>query len=142
MRLSQHFDLSEFVKSETAETLGIVNEPGTIELQNLVDLCHEVLEPVRAIVATAVTISSGYRCEELNKRVGGAHGSQHVKGQAADIRVPGMTPKEVFEQIGNSIAFDQCILEPTWVHISWAPMPRRERRIRTVVDGKVVYPLA
>ncbi len=139
MRLSQHFDLSEFTRSETAEKHGIVNEPGSVEFQNLVDLCHEILEPLRAMLGRVVTVSSGYRCDELNGLIGGVHGSQHTKGQAADIKVPGMTPKEVFESVGTSLPFDQCILEPTWVHISWSPAPRRERLIRQDVDGKTIY---
>lgn len=139
MRLSPHFDLSEFTESMTVRERGILNDPGPSELQNLIDLCHEVLEPLRAILACTITISSGYRCLKLNRAVGSKDDSQHVKGQAADIKVPGMTPKEVFEKIGSGIPFDQCILEPTWVHISWSPEPRRQKLVRKNVDGETVY---
>ena len=94
--LSPHFTVGEFFRSGTAIRLGIVNEPDahpeeglTNEevVENLRALCTEVLEPLRRRVGRVI-ITSGYRCQKLNKAVGGVWNSQHLRGEAADIYVP------------------------------------------------------
>ena len=88
LRLSEHFMLSEFERSETAEKYGIDNTVPSQYIPALQQLCREVLEPLRAFVGGPIVISSGYRCNQLNVKVGGAYASQHTMGEAADIRLP------------------------------------------------------
>jgi uncharacterized protein YcbK (DUF882 family) len=65
-------------------------------------------------------VNSGYRCPALNKAVGGVKTSQHVKGQASDIYAPGMDARDLFNKIrAMKIEFDQLILYPTFVHVSY-----------------------
>ena len=91
-QLTQHFDLNEFTRSATAIANGIDN---TLDLakaddrkvaENLQYLCQTVLEPLREHFGMPVVVSSGYRCKELNRVVGGVWNSQHLTGEAADIQ--------------------------------------------------------
>ena len=94
IRLSEHFLLSEFTRSSTAERLGICNELDPFYpthkdiIANLRNLCEQVLEPLRAYVRQPIIISSGYRSPALNQALRGAPRSQHLTGEAADIRLP------------------------------------------------------
>ena len=92
MRLSDHFTLTEFASSDGAPTPDDVAE-------NLRRLAVEALEPVRARFGKPITILSGYRSKEHNRAVGGAPGSQHLSGQAADIRIAGIDPALVADAI-------------------------------------------
>ena len=85
IQLSEHFSLSEFTKSITAERLGIDNKPGYEQVLAMRNLCREVLEPLRQHYGQPIRITSGYRCEELNSAVGGVRRSQHMLGEAADL---------------------------------------------------------
>ena len=121
-----HFTIEELYASETAKRLGIDNKPTTQKLINLVYLAAYVLEPLRVAMGRPIRISSGYRCERLNKAVGGVYNSQHLKGQAADICIEGDTVfgKRVFDYIKNHLQFDQLIWEHDksgtyWVHVSF-----------------------
>ena len=94
IRLSEHFLLSEFTRSSTAERLGICNELDPFYpthkdiIANLRNLCEQVLEPLRAYAGQPIIISSGYRSPALNQALRGAPRSQHLTGEAADIRLP------------------------------------------------------
>ena len=124
MKLSDNFTLAEMTKSSTAKRLGIDNTPNPQQLENLVELCHKVLQPLRDAIGP-INISSGLRVPELNKAVGGSATSQHcaMNGAAADIDV--QDNKEVFDFIKNNLQFDQLIWEfgddsnPAWVHVSY-----------------------
>ena len=123
--LTEHFSLEGFTRSSTALQSGICNEPPIEVISNLQNLCQEVLEPLRLHYGKPIHISSGYRCKELNKRVGGVKNSQHLKGEAADLLVPSVKiAKEWFEWIQqNCWNYDQCILERNkhgkyWLHVS------------------------
>lgn len=87
MKLSEHFTLSEFTRSATASAHGWTNEPSQAEIEWLRYLCVKVLEPLRSQMGRPISISSGYRCPRLNAAVGGVTKSQHMYGQAADIRI-------------------------------------------------------
>lgn len=147
MKLSPHFDLSEFVFSQTAVRLGISNYPPEKAIDNLAELCHNVLEPLREQINKPIRISSGYRSPELNKAIGGASTSQHQTGNAVDLTVHGWTVNQVYHFIKHSaIDFDQLIEEfadsPTggWIHISYVEgNNRQECLIATKKDGKTVY---
>ena len=102
IQLSEHFTLSEFTKSITAERLGIDNKPGYEEVLAMRHLCREVLEPLRQHYGKPIRITSGYRCEELNSAVGGVRRSQHMLGEAADLSVPNEQVEKPLEEKGDS----------------------------------------
>ena len=85
VRLTEHFTLEEMVKSRTAERRGFDNTPGAYEIANLRLLCKKILEPARLEIGMPITVTSGFRSERVNKIVGGAKGSLHLVGKAADI---------------------------------------------------------
>lgn len=123
MKLSEHFSLSEFEHSVTAIRCNIDNSVPSELIPLLRNLCERVLEPLRQHVGEPVIISSGYRCPELNRRVGGASNSQHLTGEAADICV-GNTPKlrQWYLWMAENLPYDQLILEmkgkKCWIHVS------------------------
>jgi hypothetical protein len=128
LKLSENFSLPELLKSQTALRKGIDNKPANGDIiTNLQILCEKVLQPVRNHFAKPVVINSGYRCPKLNKAVGSSSKSQHTKGEAADIEIPGVSNKELAEYIEENLPFDQLILEfyngvdPSsgWVHVSY-----------------------
>jgi zinc D-Ala-D-Ala carboxypeptidase len=127
MLLSRYHRLEQLAYSETALRESIDNTPPPELLSNLRRLARG-LDRVVELLGHPLEISSGYRCERLNQRVGGTPGSQHVLGSAVDFTCEAFgPPAEVAAVIaGSSIRFDQCILEfGRWVHLSFAPRPRR-----------------
>ena len=123
MRLSEHFTLQEFERSRKAQELGIDNHVPARLIPALEQLCQQVLEPLRIYAEEPVVISSGYRCPRLNRLVGGALLSQHVKGEAADIRIPDrLTGMRWFAWLMENTTFDQLIWErrgsTCWIHVS------------------------
>lgn len=112
----KHFTLSEFFRSSTAAKNGIKNEPSVDEratiVRNINLLVDNVLDPVRDMVNTPIIITSGYRCPQVNRLVGGVDNSQHMSGCAADFHIIGFTPAmmhEVFLYIFNTLEYDQLI---------------------------------
>lgn len=139
MRLSPHFTLEEMEASDTARRLGICNKAPSGVVKNLGYLSNNLLEPLRTLLGKAIYISSGYRCERLNKAVGGSATSQHRYGQAVDIQVFGLSPKSLYTIIKNSkLQYDQLILEKTknaeWVHVSFCKHNRNQNLI--YINGK------
>lgn len=151
MKLSAHFDLAEFTRSESAKRHGVSNEPTPEHLENIKVLCEKVLEPVRYFNGGPLNISSGYRSKVLNHYIGGSLSSQHCEGKAADIDMDGMTGKsnaEIFHYIKDTLDFDQLIFEmgdsvnPDWVHVSYNGYKNRKQVLRALkVNGKSVYSL-
>lgn len=131
-RLSEHFTLEELIFSQTASRRGIDNTPSAAIVQNLCKLAG-VLEEVRGLLEAPVLVSSGYRCPELNKAVGGAKKSAHMAGLAADFTALDFgTVMQVARKVASSdIAYDQLIHEyGSWVHIGLARdgvEPRRQK---------------
>ena len=128
MKLSDNFSLHEFTRSQTATRHGIDNTPSKEIIGNLQSLCLGVLQPVRQYFQKPMIISSGYRCVELNIKIGGSVTSQHVQGQAADIEVLEVSNLELSDWINKNLSFDQLILEfhnpdedphSGWVHVSF-----------------------
>ena len=145
MRLSKHFTLDEFIKSATATRLGIDNTPDEKVLNCIQALVDNVLEPLRVHYGRPIIITSGYRCPKLNKVVGGSSTSQHVIGQAVDIRSVSDSRednKELFDMILEmKLPFDQLINEfgYDWVHVSFGPRNRRQVLKAEKSGGKTVY---
>ena len=110
---TMHFTIEEMYASETAKRLGINNKPNMQQMINLVYLCAYVLEPLRVAMGEPIKIGSGFRCQALNKAVGGVYNSQHLKGQAADLCIDGDIQKgrKWFEYIKKNLPFDQLIWE-------------------------------
>ena len=135
-KLSPKFWLSEFTRSQEAARAGIRNEPLTSHILNLRRVAT-LLEQVRTYLGNKpVGISSGYRCPELNKLVKGSANSMHMLGLAADFHCADFgTPREICVALADShIAFDQLILEGTWVHIGLsAELGANRREILTAV---------
>lgn len=139
--LSAHFSLAEFTKSQAAIRKGIRNDPPPAAIAAMQLLCAKVLEPVRAHFRRPVKISSGYRSPTLNRAIGGAASSQHVKGEAADFEVPGVSNLEVAQWMMRQLNYDQLILEfyhpgqpnSGWVHASYRE-PYRNQEL--TFDGR------
>jgi hypothetical protein len=120
MQLSEHFSYEELIRSETAERNGWLNVPNNAEKENLIRLA-KLLEQVKSAVGgKPVMINSAFRSKQTNDAVGSKDTSQHRLGCAADLRVPGMTPRQVVDAcIEAQVPFDQIILEfDSWTHIS------------------------
>lgn len=145
MKLSQHFDLSEFTRSESAKREGLDNTPTSEHLENLKVLCEKVLEPIR-LKYGSINISSGYRGKMLNHFIGGSVNSDHCVGRAADIDMDdsgsGVTNKEIFDYIKDNLEFDQLINEfnYAWVHVGYRQGANRKQVLKAVKEkGKTVY---
>jgi zinc D-Ala-D-Ala carboxypeptidase len=148
MQLSKNFSLEEMTKSETALRHDMDNTPKAAEIANLVVLCEKVLQPVRDHYARGVKVNSGYRHPEVNAKVGGSKTSDHCKGMAADIEIPGVPNHELAEWISKNLPFTQVILEfytpgvpdSGWVHVSYDPADLKKQELTAVKrDGKTVY---
>ena len=120
--MNLNFTLSELIKSDTATKNDINNLPDLNSLDNLLNLIVFCLQPLRDKIQRPIIISSGYRCNKLNRLVGGAGNSQHLLGCAADFKVQGMTIEQTIDFIKKSgIEYDQLINEyDRWVHISYS----------------------
>lgn len=145
MNLSTHFTLEELTRSEVAARFGFDNTPNEDEIQNLRRLAV-LLESVKSAVGMKpVMINSGFRSKPVNDAVGSKDSSQHRIGCAADLRVPGMKPREVVEAcIANGVPFDQIILEfDAWTHISVPNTPdMKPRGQRLIIDKAGTRPYA
>jgi len=132
---SPHFSKQEMQRSGMAIRLGIENKPGREEEENLKALCLNVLEPLRKRFGRII-ITSGYRSEALNKAVCGEPGSQHLKGEAADIHISSMeVGRKMYDFIRKNTPFDQLIFEhskstgATWIHVSYSEVLMRKHAI-------------
>ena len=123
MKLTQNFTLNELIYSATAEANKIDNRPSVPVISNLRALCTNVLQPLRDALGCPIVITSGFRCAELNKRIGGAANSGHLYGQAADFIVPQKNLKDVFNYIKSHLPYDQLLYEynktDKWIHVSY-----------------------
>ena len=134
--------MEELYASATAKAKGINNKPNAQQMINLVYLCAYVLEPLRMAMKEPIKIGSGFRCEALNKAVGGVSNSQHMKGQAVDLCIDGdiKKGKKWFEYIKNHLPFDQLIWEKNpktgsyWVHVSYV-YPDFGKNRRQVIEN-------
>lgn len=132
-------------KSATAERKGIKNAPSTEVCKSLTALIENVLDPLREAYGKPIIVTSGYRCPKLNATVGGSASSQHVKGEAADIRSVADTPEEnkkLYDLVVKlKLPFDQLINEYNydWVHVSFGPRHRRQKLKAVKKNGRTSY---
>ncbi len=151
MKLSEHLDLSEVIRSESAKRNGISNMPTEAHIANLRLLAEKVFEPIRNNFRCPIIISSGYRSKELNSKVGGSATSQHSSGEAIDIDMDGtpnnVTNKMIFDYIYKNLEFDQLIWEfgtnenPDWVHVSYESTGKQRKQALKAYkeNGKTHY---
>lgn len=148
IKVGKNFLKSEFLKSETADKLGIKNDFDNLEeFESLVNLVNSILQPARDFFMEPIVITSGYRNKELNKAVRGVNNSQHKLGEAVDISFKNKANnKELFRRIKLFHTFDQLIWEfgnkyyPDWIHVSLKRNNNRNQVLKaTKVKGRTVY---
>lgn len=149
MRLSENLTLQEVIKSRTAISNGLSNEPTIEALENLKQIAENIFQPLRKRFGVPIGVTSGYRSKELNTLIGGSKTSQHMKGEALDIdaHVYGrVTNKELFNFILDHLVFDQLIWEfgteeePAWVHVSYKKKGNRGEVLQALKsNGKTIY---
>ena len=126
------FTLNELIKSDAAKRSKINNTPNKQEENNLIALVENILDPLREAYGKPIIVTSGFRCERLNKLVNGSKTSQHRTGQAVDIRTISDTPEEnkkLYDLIIElNLPFDQLIDEHNfdWVHVSFSEKNRKQ----------------
>lgn len=143
--ISKHISYKESTRSRTALRRNINNTPDDDQLKCMEEVAENLFEPLREWVGGPIQINSFFRCEELNRAIGGDGRSQHVKGQAIDIddRYGHKTNAEMYNYIKDNLDFDQLIWEfgddknPNWVHISWVShRPNRRKVSKAYKDNK------
>ena len=150
MQLSKNFSLSEFTESNTAIRNGIDNNPTAEHIHNLVDLCENVLQPLRDRIGSSIRVTSGYRSDALNTAIGGSKTSDHSHGRAADIKlvINGVNiSEELYHGIkAMGVPFKQLIWEfgdddtPQWVHIAFDKDNNKMQCLKAYKeDGKTKY---
>lgn len=145
----KHFTIEELTNSDMARELRIDNTPDKDSIERLATLIVEVLDPARELLGKPIMVTSGYRCSELNSKVGGQPNSQHTKGEAADLQC--YNNKYLFDIIRENLTFDQIILETKdlfdkngnktgvkeWLHISYRKGKNRKQVLR-MHNGKTI----
>lgn len=129
----KYFTIAELCKSDTATAKHINNTPTEAVKKNLTALVDKVLDPLRELYGAPVYISSGYRCEKLNKAVGGVANSQHLTGQAADINQGSYTEnRRIFTYLEEYGDFDQLLWENggQWVHVSYRADGKNRHQVK------------
>jgi hypothetical protein len=142
-RISENFVYYELTRSDISDRQGIDNSFRSVkQLRSAVYLCRHVLQPVRDEFGR-YSPNSVFRCQDLEralkkKRRPWTSKSQHTKGEACDIEIPGFSNMELARWVADSLEFDQVILEchnpakganSGWVHVSLkAPGGRQNRR--------------
>lgn len=148
MQLSKNFTLAEMTASAYASEHGINEQfdPPVAVIGSMRKLCEAILQPLRDEIGL-ISVTSGYRCPKVNSAIGGAVNSQHLKGQAVDIKFSGEGGnRRLFHTIREmGLPYDQLIWEfgnaaqPDWVHVSTSIKPRGQILRATIEGGKKKY---
>jgi len=146
MKLSTHFSIVKLAKTSYADLQQDNLEEALLHVKQLTDLCMYVLEPVRLYYNKPVIITSGFRGNRLNERVGGSLTSQHSRGEAADFVINGISNDTIIGDILNKkirLNFGQAIKEVVlgkqWTHLSLGEPYRKSelcRQVLSTTDGK------
>jgi hypothetical protein len=148
MNLTANFSLHELTKSDTALRLNLDNTPGPVETEYMKLLAENVLQPIRDHFQKGVKVNSGFRSIETNQATGGSRTSDHCKGQAADIEIPGVANADLAQWIMDNLDYTQLILEfytpgipdSGWVHVSYDPENLKKQELTAMkVAGKTQY---
>ena len=142
--LSENLSYRESIRSETAERLGIKNEPKEEHLVNMILIAEKLFQPLRAWCGHPIRVNSMYRSFDLNVAIGGAQSSQHSKGQALDLDSLGKKSNaDLFKYISENLSYDQLIWEagtddnPNWIHVSYVNEEKnRKQRLRMKRKGR------
>ena len=148
-KISKHISYKEAIRSTTALRLGIDNKPNEYHLQNMEMVAKHIFEPLRQAIDAPIKINSFFRCEELNKAIGGSTKSQHCQGRAIDIDdIYGHVSNAfMYYYIKDNLDFDQLIWEfgtddsPDWVHVSYVDADSNRKRCLKAYkeNGKTKY---
>lgn len=148
-KISKHISFKEAIKSNTATRLGINNTPDDYQVSNMVNIAINLFEPLREFVGGPIKINSFFRCEDLNRAIGGSSRSQHCEGRAIDLddTFGHKTNSEMFHYIKDNLDFDQLIWEfgddnnPDWVHVSFISFDENRKRSLKAerINGKTTY---
>jgi len=150
VKMSKNFTLLELIKSATAEKYKISNLPNDEQIEHLKTLCTMCLQPVRDLYGLPIIVNNGFRSPELNLAMKNdgyivSENSQHLKGEAADIRDAQIrNNKNLFDTIYKYGVFDQLIWEdgndsyPDWVHVSCIKTGNRKEILR-LKNGSTIY---
>lgn len=127
MKTPKYFTFLEMIKSSTADKNNIDNNPTNPEIIDNINYTMERLDEIRDKYGKPIIITSGYRCQELNKKVGGKSNSFHLKGLAADLKYS----VELWTFLTQHAKFDQLIMETSkstkWIHISFSKENERNQ---------------
>ena len=139
MNLSKNLTLAEACKT----TSKFDNTPGKVEIENLKLVAEKIFQPCRDYMDQPIMVNSGYRSPAVNKAIGGAATSQHVKGEALDLDTEyAPDNKKLFDYILKNLDFDQLINEfnYSWIHVSYSKTRNRRQVLKAVKkDGKTIY---
>lgn len=135
MMTKSYFTVNELCESDTAKKYGIDNTPNSIVISHLQQLIN-FLNPLREAWGSAIKVNSGYRCEKLNRFVGGSKTSSHLIGYGVDL-IPVNGKMDVFKKFiidyMKNKMFDQCIIEKSgkteWVHIGLYNLKGQQRKM-------------
>ena len=140
----KYFTIEELCKSSVAKKNKIDNTPSEEIIENLTEFTDEFLDKLREVWGSPIKVSSGFRCEELNKKVGASKTSAHLKGFAADLKpvngdIDGLVACAI--ELSKTLNFDQIIDEYSgnkhWLHIGYKNLKgQQRRRIMTYKNGK------
>ena len=126
----KYFTIKELCQSSTATQKGIDNTPNSEIVNNLTQLVDNILDPLRKEYGKPIKVNSGYRCDALNKAVGGSKTSYHRFGLAADITAGSKSENKKLFILAQklNLPFDQLIDEKgySWIHISFSTKPRKQ----------------
>jgi hypothetical protein len=149
MKISDHISFKEAIRSNTAKRLNIDNSPNSYQISNMIGTAVKIFEPLREWVGGPVKVNSFFRCEKLNRAIGGAKRSQHMEGRAMDLddTFGHKTNAEMFNYIKSNLNFDQLIWEfgddenPDWIHVSYVSDDENRGRclIAEKINGKTKY---
>lgn len=131
----KYFTMAEMTNSAVARILHIGNKPDAEAAENLKALVMNVLDPARERIGMPIRVNSGYRSQQLNKAVGGVSDSQHLLGEAADVRVGSPEMNKRLYEVLLELPFDQLIWEqgsdvgPAWIHVSYKRNGKNRREV-------------
>ena len=141
--ISKHITFAE----ATHTSVNLPNIPDKATIRNMQHIAQTVFEPLRYHLGDKpIKITSFFRSVAVNKSIGGAATSQHVTGQAMDLKGIHCTNADIFNYIAENLPFDQLIwehgtnAEPAWVHVSLKLSGNRYQKLKAIkVNGRTKY---